>query len=125
MRAFVKSNTAKVFILVCLSLLVAGGVFWRLLGRVDFLDNPALLEGVTNEGVVTLDTDQGKISGRLCGVNWSNNPAFLDKANKLIHLAQSEKVAFEKTQGGCLRIWFVSESGPRSLNEEMSNPRGQ
>ncbi|WNG29974.1 hypothetical protein F0U62_42685 [Cystobacter fuscus] len=86
---------------------------------IDFQDNPALLVEVSDDGIVSLDSYQGPVTGRLSGVRWRNEPEYLSKARKLIDIARRDKVAFAVDRRGALLLWYPTEDGAESLNQQL------
>lgn len=103
-------------------LLRFGAALTLLLGcnkSVDFQDNPALLVEISDDGIVSLDSYQGPVTGRLSGVQWRNEPEYLRKAREFIAVAMRDKVAFAVDRKGELLLWYPTEDGARSLNEQL------
>jgi hypothetical protein len=86
---------------------------------IDFHDNPALLLEVSDDGIVSLDSYQGLVTGRMSGVHWKNEPEYLRRARPLIDLARRDKVAFAVDRKGELLIWYPTKDGAESLNQEL------
>ena len=86
---------------------------------VDFDDNPALILDVSDSGIVSLDTYQGPVKGRLSGVRWRSDAEYLRRARTLIDFARRDKVAFALTRQGEIEIWYQTESGAESLNQQL------
>ncbi|WP_257450542.1 hypothetical protein [Archangium lipolyticum] len=109
-------------------LLRLGAALTVLLGcnkSIDFQDNPALLVEVSDDGIVLLDSYQGPVTGRLSGVHWRNEPEYLSKARKLIDIARRDKVAFAVDRRGELLLWYPTEDGAESLNQQLQKLKSE
>jgi len=109
-------------------LLRLGAAFTLLLGcnkEIDFQDNPALLVEISDDGIVSLDSYQGPVTGRLSGVHWKNDPEYLSKARRLVDVAMRDKVAFAVDRKGELMLWYPTEHGAESLNQQLRKLESQ
>lgn len=87
--------------------------------NVDFNDNPALLVEVSDTGIASLDTYQGPLIGPLGGVHWRRDPEYLQQARTFIDRARRDTVAFAKNRTGEIEIWYQTETGAESLNQQL------
>lgn len=105
---------------IIMLLMVPGYFAIEWLTMVDFVDDPAWLVRVDDEGVVTLDTYQGRLSARLKGVPRSADPVVVRKTQAIVERVQKDKVAYRKRSDGMVEVWFLDEAGVVSLNRELS-----
>jgi hypothetical protein len=112
-------SSFKIVFLIVLTALAFGAIFIASNhANIDFTDNPALLVDVDSNGIATLDTHKGKVTGKLADISWNNDTNFIAKAKLLVAIAQKDTVAF-RTKNDQLTIWYDTESGAKSLNQEL------
>lgn len=85
----------------------------------DIVDDPGLIIDISNDGVILLDTYNGKEQGTLKGVEWRT--AFNHDSNiqNLVNEARRDKVMYRVYSDGSIGIWYESADGSQNLNDKL------
>lgn len=95
------------------------GALVLMLNTVDFYDNPAMLIGISDKGIIVLETYDGKLIGQLKGVRWHKSQNFYLDVMNVIRIAQQDKVAFSHHNNGDLTIWYHNDNSVVCLNDSL------
>lgn len=93
--------------------------------RVDFSDNPALLLSVSQNGIATLETQNGLLELPLDALDSGKGTEMDEHARAAVRIAQQDKVAYRITARRTLQIWYETPHGPVLLNSALTGGREQ
>lgn len=96
---------------------------WALFSVNDGLDQRALLIGIDDRGVVTLDASGSPVVGPLSDITKTPMDIQSPNAQAVLQVARRDTVAYQIDPRGSIKVWFMTGSGLQSLGEELSSSR--